>query len=249
MSDDLGLENTPKDKTANSSLDVPTRSDSIEAIPKPNLGSPLEPPRLGTPVKVADRPHRWTIALSLLAATISIISAAFSLLSLNETRENRRINEQTARAYLRPTSLVLDASLFSSENWEHRSLTGSLTITNTGRVAAQTISVLLDTNPPRDETLFEIARFAELPPGSTNTVRIIMRMTNSKSMTQLDDSKEYVFGLRIRYLDGVNPDLKTDESTFCMSMDKAKAKGMISLYPCDAHFSGFDSVTPSSIQH
>jgi hypothetical protein len=49
--------------------------------------------------KSADRPHRWTVALSLLAAAISFGSANLSWLSLNEARENRRINEQTARAY------------------------------------------------------------------------------------------------------------------------------------------------------
>jgi hypothetical protein len=153
------------------------KKDTAGAAPANEANSPrTEPPQITSPVvaptKTADRPHRWTIGPSLLAAAISIASAAFSWLSLNETRENRRINEQTARAYLRPTSLVLDSSLMSQKNWANKTLTGFVTITNTGRIAAKDVSALLDTNLPRNETLFEIARFAELPPGSTNTVRV-----------------------------------------------------------------------------
>jgi hypothetical protein len=193
------------------------------------------------PQKTADRPHRWTIGLSLLAATISIVSASFSWLSLNETRENRRLNEQTARAYLKPTSLVLDASLFTADNWPSKTLKGSLTITNAGRLAAVDVNALLDTNPPRKETLFDVASFEQLPPGSTNTVRIIMKMSRSKSMTDISDTKEYVFGLTMRYLDGVTKESRSEDWTFCMSNEKAVSKGMVSLYPCDVHFGGFDS--------
>ena len=194
----------------------------------------------GPPLKTADRPHRWTVALSLLAAAISICSATFSWLSLNETRINRHMNEETSRAYLRLTALLLDASLFSENDWANKSLTGFVTLTNTGRVSARDVSALLDMNPPHAANLFEIARFKELPPGSSNTVRIVVKMDHSKSLTQLSDTKEYVLGLKVEYVDGVSREARTDESTFCMPMDKIKSKGMVSLYSCDIHFAGSD---------
>jgi hypothetical protein len=241
MTDDLiGTSNSKAEERKDNPGSQPSSKNPIEGSPKADPRA-LPSARPGSVGKIADRPHRWTIVLSLLAAAISITSASFSWLSLNETRENRRINEQTARAYLKPTSLVLDASLLSRDNWANRSLKGSLTITNGGRVAARNITAMLDTNPPRNETLFDIASFSELPPGSTNTVRIIMKMTNSQHMTYISDTKEFAFGLQIRYLDGVNLETRTDESTFCMSMEKPKLKGMISLYPCDVHFSETDS--------
>ncbi len=251
MPDNLGAGDTPKGNDPDSKITpVTIEGDAIEEGAKRN--SPPAPPALAPipvapPMKVADRPHRWTIALSLLAAMVSITSAAFSWLSLNETRENRRINEQTARAYLRPTSLVLDPLLMSEDDWASKTLTGFVTITNTGRVAATDVSASLDTNPPRKETLFEIAQFAELPPGSTNTVRITLKMGRSKSLTNLSDSKEYVFGLTMRYLDGLSPESRNDESTFCMSTAKPNAKGKTSLYPCDVHFSGFEGSPPSPV--
>ena len=228
--------------TPNAASNTPEEKASIMA------SASVTPPKPNSPVRTADRPHRWTIALSMLAATISIVSASFSWLSLNETRENRRINEQTARAYLRPTSLVLDPLLImSGDNWASKTLTGFVTITNTGRVAATEVSALLDTNPPRKETLFEVARFAELPPGSTNTVRISLKMGRSNSLTSLGDSKEYVFGVTIRYLDGLSAEPRNDQSTFCMSTAKPNAKGKTSLYPCDVHFSGFEGSPPSPV--
>jgi hypothetical protein len=245
MTDELGTKEPTGDKAASAPKNLETQpveleKESATAIP----GTPSLRTAIG---KVADRPHRWTIGLSLLAAAISIVSATFSWLSLNETRENRRINEQTARAYLRPTSLVLDPLLMSESNWENKTLTGFVTITNTGRIAATEVSALLDTNPPRKETLFEIARFVELPPGSTNTVRVTLQMGHSKSLTNLSDSKELVFGLTIRYLDGLSPESRSDESTFCMSTAKSEAKGKASLYPCDVHFSGFAGNPSSSV--
>jgi hypothetical protein len=214
---------------------------SSTTVPTATPESPAGTETLSTPqrfavTKTADRPHRWTIGLALLAAGISIASATFSWFSLNEARENRKINEQTARAYLKPTSLVLDASLATRDQWANKFLKGSLTITNGGRVAAKNVTALLDTNPPRNETLYDIARFTELPPGSTNTVRITMKMSNKQSMTYMSDMKEYAFGMKIRYLDGVNAEERTDESTFCMSAEKPKSTGMVSLYPCDVHF-------------
>jgi hypothetical protein len=64
-------------------------------------------------------------------------------------------------------------------------------------------------------------------------------MGNSKSLTDLSDSKEFVFGLTIRYLDGLSQEPRNDESTFCMSTAKPAAKGKTSLYPCDVHFAPF----------
>lgn len=245
MTDELG----PNEPTGDNAENTPKNVETQRVEPKEESATAIANTRLmGTGIgKTADRPHRWTIGLSLLAATISIASATFSWLSLNETRENRRINEQTARAYLRPTSLVLDPLLLSEKNWENKTLTGFVTITNTGRIAATEVSALLDTNPPRKDPLFEIARFAELPPGSTNTVRVTLQMGRSKSLTSLGDSKELVFGLTIRYLDGLSPESRTDESTFCMSTAKSAAKGKASLYPCDVHFSGFGGSPPSAV--
>jgi hypothetical protein len=135
----------------------------------------------------------------------------------------------------------------SGDKWASKTLTGFVTITNTGRIAATDVSALLDTNPPRKETLFEIARFAELPPGSTNTVRITLKMGRSNSLTNLSDSKEYVFGMTIKYLDGLSAEPRSDESTFCMPIVRPDAKGKASLYPCDVHFSGFEGSPPSPI--
>jgi hypothetical protein len=190
---------------------------------------------------VADRPHQWTVALSLAAAAISLGSAVMSLLSLNEARENRKINEQTARAYLKVTSLLLDRALFSSESWAGRSLTGFVTITNTGRVAAKRIETLLDLNPPRAESLFDIAEFAELPPGSSNTVRVLLPMTHSKSLTSLSDTKEYILNVKLRYVDGFSREERVDDSSFCLPFDKAQGDSPVSLYSCEIHFASAPS--------
>jgi hypothetical protein len=186
--------------------------------------------------KTADRPHRWTVALSLLAAFISLSSAAFSYLSLKETRENRRINEETSRAYLSVSSLVLDTSLFAEKNWENKSAKGFVTVANTGRVAAKQIDTLLDLNPPQAEEWFNIARFAEIPPGSSKTVRVFVSTGNKRSLTSLGDSGEYVVTVQLVYADGFHNERQEQSVTFCLPAPTKISKSINNLYPCDVHF-------------
>lgn len=98
----------------------------------------------------------------------------------------------------------MDDALFSADNWASKSLTGFITITNTGRVAAKDVNATLDLNPPRAENVYDVARFPELAPGSSYTTRIVVRMERSKSTTELSDTKEYVLSMKVEYTDGVD---------------------------------------------
>ena len=187
--------------------------------------------------KVADRPHRWTIILSLLAAAISVSSAWFSYQSLTETKDNRQINEDTARAYISVSSLVLDSSLFSpGDSWANRFVKGFVTVANTGRTAAKDVDTTLDLNPPNERPRSHIAQFTDIPPGSALTVRVLLNVGKSLSLTSISDTDEYVVTAELEYDDGFHNDKQTRSEIFCLPRPKKASKTMISLYPCDVHF-------------
>jgi hypothetical protein len=189
------------------------------------------------PGRVADKPHRLTLVLSTAAVLVSLGSASLSYLSLQETRENRRITEQTSRAYLRIVSFLLETPIVLSEkNWSNKLIRASITITNTGRVAANNVDALVDLNPPRAENLFSIARFEEIPPGSSVTTTSRILLGNEHRLTFSNDTKEYSISVKVDYDAGLNEGRRMDEVFFCVPPPPKNAKGLTVLSPCDTHF-------------
>lgn len=187
--------------------------------------------------KVADRPHRLTLILSTAAVLVSLGSAGLSLLSLEETRVNRRINEHTSRAYLRIVSLMLDThTLLSDKDWADKFIPGSITLTNTGRVAAQGTHVLLDINPPRGEMVYQVAEFEEVVPGASITTSFRFKLGRSKDLTFSSDTHEYSISVKIEYDSGISQGKKVDEVFFCVPKPPTKSNGLVLLTPCDTHF-------------
>ena len=186
--------------------------------------------------KTADRPHRLTVFLSAAALIVSVGSATFSFLSLQETRVNRAINEETSRAYVRIVSLLLDTPTLLGSSWSNKWVEGSITLTNTGRVSAHDVRALLDINPPRAEHLYELARFEEIVPGASLTTKIRFRLEDNRSLTSSSDTKEYSLSLKVEYADGLLEGTKIDEVFFCVPPPTPKDKGLAVLTACYTNY-------------
>jgi hypothetical protein len=190
--------------------------------------------------KTADRPHNWTVALSLTAVFVSLASATLSYLSFNETRHNNAVNVQTSRAYLSVSSPVLDGSLFARDDWKRGSAKGFVTVVNSGRTAARQVDTLLDLNPPRKQNWLNIARFAEIAPGSSKTVRVLVLVGSKHDLTSLGDSGEYAVTVQLIYEDGLHIERQEQAMSFCLSYTSPTQKA-VTLYPCDLHFTDDES--------
>jgi hypothetical protein len=101
--------------------------------------------------KVADRPHRVTVALSIIALLISVGSALFSFLGWQETKANRELNVQTSAAVLNIQTVLLDTRTAYKHNSPNpdpnaapsklKVALGSLMLVNNGKQAAKKIRI------------------------------------------------------------------------------------------------------------
>jgi hypothetical protein len=108
-----------------------------------------------TESRVADRPHHWTIAVSLLAVTISLLSVYESHESrkLNEeTRKlneaNRKLNEASNRAVIQPIGVKLLSNVdlrpnFAKRPSSTRATELEITLYNAGKSLAKNIKISL----------------------------------------------------------------------------------------------------------
>ena len=213
-------------------------ADSETAVPTPLA----EPPKAKEKPakKKADHPHGWTIALSITAIVVSLGSAYVSYQGLQETRENRKINEATARPYVRVASALIDTrTLFPHDNPSFKQAIAYLVITNTGKTAAKNLRVeyaLLEQNPRApsnriDGAMGRAVHFREMAPGASETIRFGIPVLVKDKRLDLTD-RQFSLDVTFSYNDGIRQGDKVEDTMLCGNKPDKPEGGLVTLYYC-----------------
>ncbi|MEX2261464.1 MAG: hypothetical protein WD696_05910 [Bryobacteraceae bacterium] len=215
-------------------------------MPEPPADAPKVEEKPAT--KMADHPHWWTIALHAFAISVSIGSAIVAVLSWTETRENRRINEATSRAFVRVASAMIDTrSLYPHDNPKFRRAIVYLVVTNTGKVAAKNLRVeyeLLEQNKEApngrvDGAMGRPAHFREMVPGASETIRFgIPVLVRNKRLDVTD--RQFSLDVRLIYNDGLNSGDKVEGTIMCGGKPDKAEGGLATLYYCVSFVGEYD---------
>lgn len=181
-----------------------------------------------------------TIGLSSLAIIISCVSVWFSYQSLRETRQNRKINEATSRAYVRVSSALIDTrQLYKHENPKFKEAIAYLTVTNTGRTAAKNLRVeyaLLASNKEEPNTRVDgavgrAAHLQQLAPSASETIRFgipVLIKENGLDLTE----RQFSLNVSLIYNDGLHSGDKLENTMVCGPKPDQQDGGLVNLYYC-----------------
>ena len=159
---------------------------------------------MAEPPKIADRPHYWTVFLSLLAVGVSFAS-------FYQSKQAVRISREVSRAAVQVNSVRL------TDTPERLSfLRVDLTLTNYGQVTARDVSTTLewdisDFDLPIKDATYKHQPFGNLAPKSSKTARLQAnrRFTSAGMELQRDSGptrpthKLLVYGV-VHYTDDVS---------------------------------------------
>jgi hypothetical protein len=202
-----------------------------------SVPSVLYPP----PTNVAPRPHWWTVIPNWVAILVSFISCSFSYCGWHETMQNRRVNETASRAYIRVSSILLDTNtLYAHRNPGMKYLSGVITITNTGRAAAQNVRInqaLMSSNPNDPHNLDDgaIAHLTDLHvlgPTVPEVVRFsipVLYVNGKFDQT----NREFNLNLTIVYNDGIHPRDNVESPMFCAPIPREPQRQLLQFYSCN----------------
>lgn len=188
---------------------------------------------MNEPRKIADRPHFWTI-------TLSVVAIAVSLASFYQSRQAVRISREVSRAVVQVNSLHLADSPGNLSF-----LKVDLTLGNYGQMTARNVSTTLEWDisdfdvPVQDATDVQ-PEFGDIAPKSTKTVRLQANRLFSGGYGRLgrdpglerQTRKLLVYGV-VHYTDEVT-ELQGSEP-WCFFFESRPNKGEVplDLRPCD----------------
>ena len=210
---------------------------------------PTEAPKVEEKsTKKADHPHWLPIGLSITAIVVSLSSAYFSYQSLQETRENRKISEITARAYVRVASALIDTrALYPHENVKFKRAIAYIVVTNTGKAAAKNLRVqyaMLEQNQRTpssrvDGSIGRAAHFRDMAPGASETIRFgIPVLVKGKRLDFTD--RQFTIDVTLIYNDGIRPGDKVEGTLMCGGKPDKPEGGLVTLYYCVNLIEEFD---------
>lgn len=205
----------------------------------------VEPPANGHGVKlpeVAPKPHPYTFLVSVVAISISVISALLSAAGWYENHENRRLNEAATAAHVYIASVkVTRDDLGAGDDPEHQPLWGSsglsLTLRNSGKVGAADITgkvswaFVEDSHKAVVCAQSENVDYSMIDPGSEAKAQ--MSVIFSKRAAQLADilkdqgSSTFIITADISFADVASHSRTNVKRVFC-------APGFMASSPLDA---------------
>jgi hypothetical protein len=191
--------------------------------------------------KVGDRPHSLHILLTSIAILVSLGSAILAGLSLREAKRNREINEVTSPAFVKVSSLQLDVrTVYQHSMPQFKTAIGYITITNTGKAAAQRVRVeqaLLSPNTPEsphtriDGAIAPVLGLHELGPGASETSEVKVPLLVKDGKIDRRDP-QITLDFEIAYNDGIHQGDKVETETFCAVIPEKRPSELLRFYYC-----------------
>lgn len=208
---------------------------------------PVRPPEAPGP-KTADRPHRWTVILSFAALCISGTAVFIAFLALREARQNTRINEESARAHMRVTSVFADfRALQKHLNPRFRTVPVYLTISNAGRTAAKHVRVeyaliTVDHGPPitgsrgtpntrADGAIGRAAQFSEFGPNSAEVLRFGVPVRFDRDWVKRPNS-QLNLAIDLIFKDGLHARDEMTSGTYCGRIPMKSQRELVQFHYC-----------------
>jgi hypothetical protein len=186
----------------------------------------------------ADRPHHWTVYLSIAAIFISLCGILLSGFSLYESHLARKLNESTSRAAVEISAIKLASSWRWDHNGDPPDIPIEVTINNSGRSMARGIemtfilfAVVEVSGPGKLKTVISVSMGEakilpdDLGPGSLATYNVTIDMKQGKG---LDDKNPvhrgelvgWTLSPSIKYRDVSTETAYSSASCFRLAADK-----------------------------